>query len=78
MPTIFYWGLHEVILKFIWKNKCPQTIKTILKKTAKGRIFLTDIKMYSYGKKYTIVQEYKVSQNRQLSKRSLLTWEFNI
>jgi len=47
IPTQFLIELERIICKFIWNNKNPRVVKTILNnKRTSGRITIPDLKLY--------------------------------
>jgi hypothetical protein len=47
IPTQFFTKIETAICKFIWNNKKPRIVKTILNnKRTSGRITMPNLKMY--------------------------------
>ena len=47
IPLVFFKGLEQIILKFVWNQKIPRIAKKMLKKKNQaGGITLTDFKLY--------------------------------
>jgi len=47
LPAVFFTELEQIISQFVWKNKKPQIVKTVLrKKNGPGGINLPDFRLY--------------------------------
>ena len=47
LPMVFFTELEQIISQFVWKNKKPQIVKTVLrKKNGPGGINLPDFRLY--------------------------------
>jgi len=48
MPKTFFTEIEKIILKFVWKHKRPQIVKTVfIKKNRTGRISLLNFRLYT-------------------------------
>jgi hypothetical protein len=64
IPVQFFKDMERAILKFMWKNKIPRIMKTILNnKRTSGGITISDIKLYY---RYIVI---KNTRNRYREKR---------
>ena len=56
LPILFFADLEQETLKFVWKNKSPQIVHTILrKKNRAGEISLPDFRLYYKATEIKIV-----------------------
>jgi len=46
IPMAFFTEPEQTIIKFVWKTKRPQIVKTILRKNKAGGIMLPDFRPY--------------------------------
>ena len=47
MPKTFFTEIEKIILKFDWKHKRPQIIKTVFIKNRTGRISLLNFRLHT-------------------------------
>ena len=86
VPKVFFAELEQMILKFIWEYRRPQTVTTILRKKNKaGGIMLPDFKvlLQSDSNQNSMVLAQKqihrsTEQNRDPRNKLIFMWAINL